>query len=218
MEKIIGYGEDALTLYAINNGMLKKFIKNEEIVKVFYRPSFGRGGWPCFGEFDAIILTNKNIYLIESKWENSNEYKETGSTIVLTEPQAFRHFLFQTYLRSDTKGKLIGNNVLNLLNWEKEQKTKDDGDRSLLFKNLELIKKEIDNIGFKINSKSIKNVLLFFTSKPEPIKLKLELETNKEGSLIVNKKIAKIVEKSLGFKMCVLKFDKLNNTGYFILD
>lgn len=46
----------------------------------FYRPSFGRKGGNNraeFGEFDAIIVSSKKIYLVESKWDQhkSNERK-----------------------------------------------------------------------------------------------------------------------------------------------
>jgi len=40
---------------------------------VFYRPSFGRrsiDNSSIFGEFDAIVSSQNNVYLIESKWDN----------------------------------------------------------------------------------------------------------------------------------------------------
>jgi len=75
--EIIGYGEDALTLWALQNRRKLIFdkvgINNESNVKLFYRPSFGRRGGPksyLFGEFDFIIKTESQIVLGESKWAN----------------------------------------------------------------------------------------------------------------------------------------------------
>lgn len=59
---------------------------------LFYRPSFGRANnrKNMFGEFDAILITPLCLYLIESKWDCSNELK-TG---VLNDGQLFRHYCF----------------------------------------------------------------------------------------------------------------------------
>jgi hypothetical protein len=73
MPRIIGYGEDALTLWELQH-------KTKEILSefrdktapqdclVFYRPSFGRSGGvesAEFGEFDAIIAPKEKFYLVE---------------------------------------------------------------------------------------------------------------------------------------------------------
>ena len=75
--KILGYGEDSLTFWALKyrlKDILKKLNDKTPSSKctIFYRPSFGRGNYICFGEFDAILATEKFIYLIESKWEESS--------------------------------------------------------------------------------------------------------------------------------------------------
>ena len=82
MSKILGYGEDALTLWALKHHVpkiLEEFQDKTPILDclVFYRPSFGRHGQAnssVFGEFDAILASRKNIYLIESKWDNLTQF------------------------------------------------------------------------------------------------------------------------------------------------
>lgn len=80
MSKIFGYGEDALTLWALKqhtSNILEEFQDKTPISNclIFYRPSFGRGFGSVFGEFDAILVSRENIYLIESKWDNLAEFK-----------------------------------------------------------------------------------------------------------------------------------------------
>jgi hypothetical protein len=75
------YGEDALTLWAIQNRLgelLRKLrdVSDPASCEVFFRPSFGRRGAAHssqFGEFDFIILANRHLYLGESKWDESTE-------------------------------------------------------------------------------------------------------------------------------------------------
>ena len=71
MPKIIGYGEDALTYWALTKKL--KYVLNElsdnsmpKNCVLYYRPSFGRGGGGCFGEFDSILQTDNWLYLIEA--------------------------------------------------------------------------------------------------------------------------------------------------------
>lgn len=93
--EILTYGEDGLTLWALQNKLediltelAKPIMKGETIIKpgetpatpeeckVFYRPSFGRGEHGV-GEFDFIIATPKIIYLGETKFFISNNYKSS---------------------------------------------------------------------------------------------------------------------------------------------
>ena len=78
--KLIGYGEDFLTLWALTKETDKILSKLDddtpsESCTVIYRPSFGRAGGSMenqraeFGEFDAILITNHTAFLIESKWD-----------------------------------------------------------------------------------------------------------------------------------------------------
>lgn len=101
-----GYGEDALTLYAVTKG-LRAFLDQLEDktptdeVTVFFRPSFGRrspnlrGTTPVFGEFDAILATNHAIYLVEAKWNSSAELQE--SKLIVSPRQIRRHQVFRWY-------------------------------------------------------------------------------------------------------------------------
>ncbi|MFY8201956.1 MAG: hypothetical protein ACOVLE_14875 [Pirellula staleyi] len=97
--QIIGYGEDALTYWALTTKLqyiLDKLDKTKaDDCLVFYRPSFGRG--VNIGEFDAILATAKTVYLVESKWDESKEYKESRHEIVFAESQLRRHRLFTAY-------------------------------------------------------------------------------------------------------------------------
>ncbi len=62
--QILGYGEDALTLWALQNKLMEilKFLddsSDQPECKIFFRPSFGRrggAGSSQFGEFDLRLL------------------------------------------------------------------------------------------------------------------------------------------------------------------
>lgn len=90
---LFGYGEDALTLWAVTEKIdliLKQLDDPEpEFCTVFYRPSFGRDQ---YGEFDAIIITAGKAYLVESKWDGSG-----GTSIKLEEHQILRHEILEWY-------------------------------------------------------------------------------------------------------------------------
>lgn len=102
--RIIGYGEDALTLWAIKNKMeaiLQQLNDNSDVsqCQVFFRPSFGRSGGnnsAQFGEFDFIILSQSHLYLGESKWDRSSEKKD--DILELREEQKLRHEIFRLYV------------------------------------------------------------------------------------------------------------------------
>lgn len=90
---LFGYGEDALTLWAVTEKIdliLRQLNDPEpEFCTVFYRPSFGRDQ---YGEFDAIIFTAGKAYLVESKWDGSGD-----TSIKLEEHQIRRHEIFGWY-------------------------------------------------------------------------------------------------------------------------
>ncbi len=104
MTKILGYGEDALTLWLLKNKpdeILKRFNDKTQPSDCFsfYRPSFGRSGGQGsaeFGEFDAILASEENVYLIESKWDNHRP--NTKTDLMLRPEQTKRHEVFRWYL------------------------------------------------------------------------------------------------------------------------
>ncbi len=172
MSKILGYGEDAFTLWALKRHMskiLKTFHDRTTPLKclIFYRPSFGRrsrNNSSIFGEFDAIIVSLKNIYLIESKWDNLCEFNK--HELVLREEQTLRHQIFSWYLTHWDK-KYTGH-------WENFVEKQQDDFRfdgktmpprgSLLATNLEFILTKSLEHCKTMSCDSIKNVLLFFHS------------------------------------------------------
>jgi hypothetical protein len=111
MSKIFGYGEDALTLWLLKNKpeqILTRFSDKTEPSDclAFYRPSFGRRGGPDsaeFGEFDAILASKENVYLIESKWDNHRQ--NTKTELMLRPEQTERHEVFRWYLSNWNSGK-----------------------------------------------------------------------------------------------------------------
>ena len=103
--EILGYGEDALTIWAIKNRLssILQTLKDSSTIpmcKVFFRPSFGRSGGENssqFGEFDFIILSEQFLYLGESKWDRSSEQIRDG-VLELRSEQMLRHDLFRFYV------------------------------------------------------------------------------------------------------------------------
>lgn len=99
---ITGYGEDALCYWTLSR-RLDKIVGTADAT-VLYRPSFGRRGSSSqkpssqFGEFDAIIATERVIHLIEAKWCFSSEV--TGGKIELRDEQTRRHAIFTEYLKA----------------------------------------------------------------------------------------------------------------------
>jgi hypothetical protein len=169
MSKILGYGEDALTLWALKqhtSELLDEFQDKTPISEclIFYRPSFGRhskANSSVFGEFDAILASRKNIYLIESKWDNLSEFK--NEEIILREEQTLRHDIFSWYLTHWNK-KYYGNwqTFVNENQNDFKFKNKSIARGSLLARNLESILSKLQDYCPNISSDNIKNILLFF--------------------------------------------------------
>jgi len=93
--RVFVYGEDGLTLKYIKERLVEILVKLGDKshpieCTVFYRPSFGRERF--YGEFDAIIITPKTAYLVESKWDGSG-----GTSIKLEEHQIRRHKILKWY-------------------------------------------------------------------------------------------------------------------------
>jgi hypothetical protein len=103
--EIFAYGEDALTLWALTNKLpaILQALKDSSDpfrCQVFFRPSFGRSGGESssqFGEFDFMLLAAQNLYLGESKWQQSTEKIKDG-VLNLRKEQLLRHTLFKFYV------------------------------------------------------------------------------------------------------------------------
>lgn len=171
MFRIFGYGEDALTLWALKQHTSKILDEYQDKTPIsdcliFYRPSFGRhskANSSVFGEFDSILASRENIYLIESKWDNLAKF--TNDELILREEQSLRHKIFSWYLTH------WNSEYYN--NWQtfiKEQgrdfrfnNKRIAPNGSLLAKNLELVLNGLhENCRNHPTEKNVKNVLLFF--------------------------------------------------------
>lgn len=175
MNKVFGYGEDALTLWALKKKISEILEKlNDQSLPsdclIFFRPSFGRSGGKRsaeerraeFGEFDAILASSENVYLIESKWDNLSQNKK--DKIELNEEQALRHRIFSWYFMNWSAQRYC--------NWEEFSNAVQDKfasnfpakriapKKSILAGNLKFVLKELHEHGKR--EKELKNVLLYF--------------------------------------------------------
>jgi len=174
MVKIFGYGEDSLTFWAVKEkiGIILREFEDHTATSdclVFYRPSFGRSGGKDsaeFGEFDAIIASRANIYLVESKWDNLGNYKK--ERLLLREEQLTRHKVFAWYLTHWSKKyvgkwqKFVDNNRNDFIAGKKLPDVQ-EGKKNLLAANLEsILNKLLDHCKGFSSGGNVKNVLLFF--------------------------------------------------------
>jgi hypothetical protein len=168
--KILGYGEDALTLWALKYKLptiLEELDDKSSLseCRVLFRPSFGRSGGENsaqFGEFDFLLMSKRHLYLGESKWQRSSE-KIINGVIGLREEQLLRHEILRLYVEEWMSRKYI-----SWLGFEKAAKTRfrEDGINkpiapadSLLAQNLETVLDVIKE-HFEVLP-TIKNVLLY---------------------------------------------------------
>lgn len=177
MTEILGYGEDTFTFWMLKKhlsevlGKLGDHSKPSDCL-IFFRPSFGRSGGKGrseFGEFDAILASSENIYLIESKWDGFGENKKDG--IELKDEQVLRHKIFTWYY--------MNWNAQQYPDWEKfkdslqndfikkfpTKKIAPSG--SLLAENLKFVLEKLQEHSkrFAFESKELKNVVIFFYDK-----------------------------------------------------
>lgn len=174
MNEILGYGEDAFTLWAFKRHISQILNRlndqsNSSNCLIFFRPSFGRRGGKesaQFGEFDSILASSENIYLIESKWDNFSENKD--DIIILDKEQVLRHKIFSWYYMNwDARQNSNWGEFSNIL---QDDFIRNFPDRkiapvgSLLAKNLEFVLKKLQAHGknFSCRYRKPKNVLLYF--------------------------------------------------------
>jgi hypothetical protein len=194
---IYAYGEDSMTLALLRNnlGILNEKLEAGKLKKInpyqsniFYRPSFGRGRLPSFGEFDAIVATPQVIYLIESKWQRGSE------TIKLEDAQINRHRKFAKYYseykkcknweKFDEKVKNEHIKIKLLKTKEEETRLKMPSRKTQLYKNMKFV---FENIRTHIEARII-NLLIVFNGG-QNIKLK------KSGDIEITKIILNIQDK-----------------------
>jgi hypothetical protein len=170
MSEVLGYGEDALTLWALKHhvsDILRQFDDHTQPSDClfFYRPSFGRhsgGSSAVFGEFDAIVASLRAIYLLESKWDNLAEYKE--KELVLRKEQMQRHQIFTWYLTHWSRqysGKWESFVREQKPNFKFEGKSIPHPDK-ILAANLEFVLSRLLGHCDVVTEDNIRNVLLFF--------------------------------------------------------
>jgi hypothetical protein len=189
MSKILGYGEDALTLWALKYHLSKILDEFQDETTfsdclIFYRPSFGRhskANSSVFGEFDAIVASKSHTYLIESKWDNLTKFNK--EELMLRKEQTTRHRVFQWYLTHWSKK--YSDNWQSFIN-EHQTDFKIDNKtiapkNSLLSRNLEYILNKIHQHCESISENNIRNVLLFFYDAE---KSKFPVKTNNLFKLI----------------------------------
>ncbi len=104
-----GFGANALTLSAITNRLpeLLRSLEddsNPDAAVVFFQPSFGHKGMSKkvtdlgrvdFGHFDAIVGTQKAVYLIDSLTERSPEVRNT--LVEYDRIRQYPHVIFRGY-------------------------------------------------------------------------------------------------------------------------
>jgi len=170
MSEILGYGEDALTLWALRRFTSFILDPSDKTLPsdclILYRPSFGRRSKEnssVFGEFDAILASRQNIYLIESKWDNLTEFKD--EKLIIRREQLLRHRIFSWYLthwneKYSGKWASFRKEQQHNFNFEGKQMAPV---KSLLAINLESVLNRLLEHCKEFSSESnIKNVLLFF--------------------------------------------------------
>jgi hypothetical protein len=165
--KIYGYGEDALTHWALTHriNQILDALSDSSIpddLTLFFRPSFGRRGGEKssqFGEFDFILLTNERVLLGESKFDRSPE-ASSGEILNIRPEQILRHEIFQQYVNEWTCGTYASwDDFLHAIedSWPRLKPPAPSG--SLLSENLELV---LGTIQRKYQSTPvIENVILY---------------------------------------------------------
>ena len=177
MNEILGYGEDAFTLWAFKKRISEILDKLNDRSSpsdclIFFRPSFGRSGGKGsaqFGEFDSILASSKNVYLIESKWDNFSENE--SDEIILDNEQVLRHKIFSWYYMNwDARQYPDWRKFVNAL---QDDFIRNFPDRKiapperLLARNLEFVLKKLKRHFEDLSCayKEPKNVLIYFYNK-----------------------------------------------------
>lgn len=165
MSRILVYGEDGLTLKYTKDRLgdiLHKLGDNSNPADctVFYRPSFGRRD---YGEFDAIIISQKKAYLVETKWDGSGNLSEG-----LEEHQIRRHRILK-WFGDNWKGEIreAWDRFRKKNNPEFERKFEFYSSKGVLMhktipKSHTILGQNLQTILVEIGNRKLENVLLIF--------------------------------------------------------
>lgn len=189
--QLIGYGEDALTLWALQHNLPDILVRLEDDshpsqCKAFFRPSFGRSGGPGspqFGEFDFILLGNKCLYLGEAKWDGPKGTK--NPSIQLDEVQVLRHRVFAVYVERWLKSHsswpefLAGTEIASALAALKPHPKTIPTKGCQLYHNLHFVLQTIRE-HFEPNSAKPVHVLLYFYDSANTLEPK-DISTSQSG-------------------------------------
>jgi len=166
--KVLGYGEDFLTFWAVTKRLSEILHQLEdetdpEKCTVIYRPSFGRRGGlrrSEFGEFDTIIVTPEKAYIVESRWDGSSA-SFPNNVLELEDVQTRRHEIFRWY-HENWKQESWGEFVRKHAQEFKEKFRKNIApESSLLSKNLMTVLREM-------RGRKLVDVLLFLHRREPP--------------------------------------------------
>ena len=208
MSKLFGYGEDGFTLWTLKKRVSEILIKLNDMTKpsdslIFFRPSFGRSsgrGSAEFGEFDAILASLENIYLIESKWDNFS--KNGNDEIKLNDEQILRHKIFLWYYMNwdaqQSDWKFSNDQQKDFVSNFPDRKTAPSG--SLLAQNLEFVLKKLQEHCKRCEHRYPRNVLLYFY--------------NKENS----KEIKNVIAGNVKFEVINIDYSQYIQDNFIILD
>jgi hypothetical protein len=176
MPRVLGYGEDGLTLKYTKErlgNILQKLGDNSKQADctVFFRPSFGRGQ---YGEFDAIIISKEKAYFVEAKWDSNRDLKEIN---VLREDQIRHHKIFEWFSQNwrgevgeDWNGFAKKNNPEFKRIFTFKTSRGKDSVKSIP-KSDTTLGKNLRTVLEKIGDKKLENVLLiFYKDKPPKAK------------------------------------------------
>ena len=117
-----------------------------------------------FGEFDSILLTDENAYLIESKWDGNGQRKHR---VNLDKTQVKRHNIFAWYL----------NNWIDKTDWDQFIADKSEEFTHLFPENKiaptsSILKKNLVEVMSQVGKKTLNNVLMYFyCDEPQDLRL-----------------------------------------------
>jgi len=209
MNAILGYGEDALTFWALKRDLPEILNKLNDRTEpsdflIFYRPSFGRSGVAEFGEFDAIVASWQSIYLIESKWDRL--LRNRRDEIALTPNQVLRHKIFSWYLENWDAQRYTNNweefERESQSNFEKAfQNRKVAPAGSLLAKKLEFTLNKLQKHCKRFSCEcKPRNVLLYFYDKSK------------------SEEVKRVTAGDLSFKVVNIDYSQYTSDDFIILD